>query len=589
MTIFRVQQKNNYSKEHYPVMQKAYLRKLVNEYNGVGGDTPHTKGFFKKAFKKSTQGMMSLQSLLEGELQHLEEEQQISGSAFLRLLNILDANKERLTQNSRNTATNRIFKIIYEQLLIEEASIRAQQDESADPFEYSRLQATIEAIKQAINTSQNDRQLNGLFIVEGMTDLFIRPKQLVSVFDNFLSNPRAWLLMTNTGFKYINHFSYRMYECACARGGAFDRLSNSRREIIENQILAFAQELPVEENKTIKYASIGSGRLLQDFILCARLLRAGFNLDISLIDTLYRDVESIKQEEYYQQFCYLYAYAEALGLRIEIKLFESTDQYKEAGLTADIMAAIDFEDYLKEGEAFTAIMTAQNCLSSEGQLFLAFGDTDLVFTKTACSSAHFQPHPIVETIPNIEPSSIKIADLLPSNFGDYLARLIHIILPYVIREETVNHCEISMIQPYYKDNHSKKDSSISTAFLENFIRLLIPSERNISVKIKFVSSEDEIDRSVNMALFFGKQYTLTPWLPTTFHHSGARDDHLIDIEQISEKYHSATILFGIKANRPVSRDQFGRISCTPVFDKEWVLNNAAHSLHASNTQPKMQA
>lgn len=72
-------------------------------------------------------------------------------------------------------------------------------------------------------------------------------------------------------------------ECAC--GAFFDRIKYSRRNDIENAIIAETRKrFSILIKQELNYLSFGSGYLLQDFILLFKLLMTGYSLNIKLIE-----------------------------------------------------------------------------------------------------------------------------------------------------------------------------------------------------------------------------------------------------------------------------------------------------------------
>lgn len=105
-------------------MKKSDLTTLLDTYNGRNNTrhTSYTKGFWRRTFHSTTEGIDDLQSLVDNELRSTSSEENISGDTLLKLLDILDDRAKRIVgtprsyENQPGKATNQVFEEIYKHL-----------------------------------------------------------------------------------------------------------------------------------------------------------------------------------------------------------------------------------------------------------------------------------------------------------------------------------------------------------------------------------------------------------------------------------------------------------------------------------------
>lgn len=142
--------------------------------------------------------------------------------------------------------------------------------------------------------------------------------------------------------KYFN--SYKdLRECAC-EDGQYDRTQFPRRTNIEDKIITETkQKFPIAfEGRAINYLSFGAGYLLQDFILCMKLLLEGYSLNIRLIE-INNNSEGFKKA-YVFFVAELTKYAALLKKTIVVDNFATVDEYrvKYPKEVVDVAHAIDY-------------------------------------------------------------------------------------------------------------------------------------------------------------------------------------------------------------------------------------------------------
>lgn len=172
-------------------------------------------------------------------------------------------------------------------------------------------------------------------------------------------------------------------ECACGNHD-FDRKKNSRRQDAAARIVAAANDRFASKTR-LNYLSMGSGLLMQDFIICAMLLLDGYSLCVRLIEPNCTQEDFMKA---YKQFCFLQEFARGMGVQFEAESFPSINDYMKSHAKEQIHVghAIDFDVYTHvEKEAKQDLLKAHQMLSPQGFFYLAVGAIDLLFNK---STAH---------------------------------------------------------------------------------------------------------------------------------------------------------------------------------------------------------
>jgi len=136
-------------------------------------------------------------------------------------------------------------------------------------------------------------------------------------------------------------------ECACINGSVFDRSQNNRRQLSEQYIVGSIQnDARFTGKKTVNYLSLGSGYLLQDFIICCMLLLQNYSLCVRLIEPRcdHPDFEKDFMKAF-NQFCMLEFYARELGLQFTAEFFPTVLDYIQVHFqeNIDVVSAIDFD------------------------------------------------------------------------------------------------------------------------------------------------------------------------------------------------------------------------------------------------------
>lgn len=137
----------------------------------------------------------------------------------------------------------------------------------------------------------------------------------------------------------------------------------------------------------------GAGKLLQDFVNIAKLMRAGYKkITINLVDPCLKDAVIYKQDnkievvsnELQLLFGLLVTAAKERGIEITFDVFETIADYREAfpnGGKAHIISAVDFED---RKQAFNDVVLCHQILNENGKFYFSYDVNDLTFSSTQC-------------------------------------------------------------------------------------------------------------------------------------------------------------------------------------------------------------
>lgn len=190
---------------------------------------------------------------------------------------------------------------------------------------------------------------------------------LTQFFDNEIENKiktvRSWDATRNQS-------DYLMAECAC-RG-----YSRKHRKVLEGTLINEARAR-FDQDKTLKYLSLGAGEFLQDFIIILNLIKEGFkSLDVSLIEPDSYKTPLAPRE-------WLKKIAEENGVKLNINLYHSIDHYKFCkNEDVHLINAIDFENIFK-AEVFEDVIETHKLLTPDGYFLFSFDEYKLGLT---CSS-----------------------------------------------------------------------------------------------------------------------------------------------------------------------------------------------------------
>lgn len=182
-------------------------------------------------------------------------------------------------------------------------------------------------------------------------------------------------------------------ECACNKPEAFDRLSSLRRWRFEKEILAHIETTHPNKEDTVHLLSMGSGALLQEWILIGQLKKKGYHkISLTAVDPQYGEEkglgawlsESPKALEKFKDF-----FKDSPDIKIQH--FSNIYEVLKQAEKVDAVLAIDYDEFVlssaldakhlennKISFAALDLFKAKRFLKENGKLFLGFINSDLV-------------------------------------------------------------------------------------------------------------------------------------------------------------------------------------------------------------------
>ena len=228
----------------------------------------------------------------------------------------------------------------------------------------------------------------------------------------FLEDPISYLISERDSFygaQTVLPGGFK--ECACVKSHNFGRLETKRRQKIEQKIIEHIKE-NYSTDQEIKYFSLGSGKLLQDYIIICKLIDLGYkNINITLVDTDYGERFFVLDANYSSELAksvldgkvddthhvrekirvsenetttifksLMLYYSEHDGCKISVNTYRHMEEAKKEGKMADILLAIDLNCGLEESAL--DLQRAHQCLNEKGRFFLSDDVNDYVFNQT---------------------------------------------------------------------------------------------------------------------------------------------------------------------------------------------------------------
>lgn len=241
-------------------------------------------------------------------------------------------------------------------------------------------------------------------------------KQLVSSIDNLpkqLTYKQESYVRLPGKASMMNYFS-SLAECAC--GPVFDRTKSDIRKNIEDRIIQeIEKRFPI--NKTINYLSLGSGYLLPDYIICARLIEKGYLLRVILVDP-----ESLPNEKgeldavqagfknALAKFMELQAVAKEMGLSFSVEVYGNIMDFINKHPDDKIHAAhaIDFSAFSigSQIDMYDDVFLLHQILDKDGFFHLSLGDQEYFYNQLEVF--HFQDHKLSKWDVGLDSQTVRL-------------------------------------------------------------------------------------------------------------------------------------------------------------------------------------
>lgn len=357
------------------------------------------------------------------------------------------------------------------------------------PVSSDAFKQVLEDTRQFIATTKNpERKLTSHEDTTAISDIMhsmflqaIQNNHMQLFFKDFLHSYQSWLIYSYVKGSAEYSLLPALKECACKYS---DRFNNSRREVIEKSVLDFvAERFPLPAQSTIHYLSLGSGNLLQDFIIVGRLVLAGYQtLHVNLIDPGYAGDFS---KSTCDQFNLLSNLAKEMNVNLSMSFHTSVDRYQQKALPPlDLVVAIDFENFFNTG--FDDVLKIHKLMEKQQQsrLFSSVGNHDYIFssTKALMLSKKVAAEEVKLVAAHEYPETLKMIYL---NYDEGQVKpdeemFCTIILPFIRQLENVKHLELSLVA---KD--SKVKHQILKQNMEYYLNTVIP--KGMTLKINWIN------------------------------------------------------------------------------------------------------
>lgn len=335
--------------------------------------------------------------------------------------------------------------------------------------------------------------------------------------DELLRHPREYLVET-----YDEVLGDQVWlppslnECSCVNSGNFNRFKNRRRLDLEKQLISDAiKSFPPSESIRLNYVGFGAGKLLQDFINIAKLMKAGYkDINVTLIDPILKSesakVKSDKQalNPAVEQFNFLLKAAEQKGIKLQINQFKNITEYRKKfpKEKAHIISAIDFDDYDK---AFNDIILCHQILHTNGKFYLSYSLHDFCFGSTQCISNKnlWKKNSLFVTLFENIQKDVEMLSKKLSQKGQKTIRYAQLETNFNFEEWTnilpklaldCDKIEFTLIQPPEKNffgvSIGKPNAQFTEKNLEYYLKLFVPTKTK--VKVHLVDSLDSFKKYV---------------------------------------------------------------------------------------------
>lgn len=221
------------------------------------------------------------------------------------------------------------------------------------------------ALYDVFNSSQMNYQcfneLGILKLWEGAS----RYGTLKKLFFDFLENPGDFCFPD--GYDQLVFPPLELSECMCAEeSGPYNRLVTTLRADFEKAILAHINERVFDKSEPLSLLSLGSGGLLQDFVLLGKLIQKGHtNLTLTLVDPMLSEDKVYAFQHFFER------HFPKVNLSI-LSALSVKDLHPSKSF--DLAYAIDFSDLFE-------LYDQKNAYPDLNSLFLDYGISDEEYTK----------------------------------------------------------------------------------------------------------------------------------------------------------------------------------------------------------------
>lgn len=489
-----------------------------------------------------------------------------------------------------------------------------------DQFPFNDFEKEVMRVKQGIKELKKLRNFFGdegenhqlKKIGKDITHIFLIAQAkgaLKFLFNDFISDLPNWLITLAHPFEG-KHTSLlpSLSECACTNHDNFNRLMNNRRETIESEIIEYVKtRFSNPSGQVINYLSLGSGGLLEDFIIITKLMLLGYSVNINIIGSGYIQyfktrlgmTQAITRTEYlkriatestddkervyiekntaFKQFEILMLAASESDVKVTIDTFESVDEFNNTIKTPqDLIAIIDHDNFYKH--EFDNTIKAHKCLHPEGKMFLSFKKEDYTFSKTSCLKKPVEQSAgdYIEALPIRSNDTLHIAVL---NIDGLKGTLSTFVIPYIIKHSAIKKIILTIPNPQTL-NHSGRPEGVDNPNLnmtkecyQYFLSLFLPS--GIELQLNYIAGHQDFKKLL-------PQLTHNQDLVICYGRENAQGTKTLieDLESLHTRFPNADFLCAMHA--------LGKGSSlnTPIvsFQSKWIWNAAERRIQIMSAQ-----
>lgn len=198
--------------------------------------------------------------------------------------------------------------------------------------------------------------------------------------------PRKWLVYNKNDELMPLLLAPGIHECVCSgKEGQFNRYINDRRQKIEEKLAKDLKQHFIKKEKII-YLSLGAAGLFQELMNAYLILSNGINLDMVLVDTVFKDPSAAKINiKLFIDF--VTSMAKERSLTVNIQFLESVKDI-QSGLQFDIISAVDFEPILYDEMTYHQTSKTYSYLNKDGRFYLSYDIYDFVYDAERCIASN---------------------------------------------------------------------------------------------------------------------------------------------------------------------------------------------------------
>jgi hypothetical protein len=346
---------------------------------------------------------------------------------------------------------------------------------------------------------------------------------LVQFYENLLTGKDV--LKTHSDWQGKDASLYpTLSECRC---------NGHEREIrqeLEAEIMKQAlNRYPVASTKELTYLSLGSGNLLQDFIIIFKLLKAGYKqISVSLIEP---DLSDINKEQF-RMICRI---AQEVNAVVHVNYYPTVDQFitQTKSSKVHLISAIDFENIFKK-EVFDDLMKTKELLDEHGFFLFSFDQYKLGLTKNAMIPLLKEERQFISAIFQAidKEKSLHKQHLNLAMLGQKALFMQWIYLLPALKQYEFETLTILLPAPEKRSYFNQPTGEVNKGFTEEnlsqFLSLCLPGKK---ISVKFINDPGALDQDIR------RRVDIVTWL-------GVQESNIEQLYQqmelVKQQFHNAS-------------------------------------------------